>query len=125
METTAAKMEGMSSMHASDFVYEAIKGAGKVGGYIHNILTDTMYYAGKYVAYARSSVCSGFKGSLYEERSEEGKITIMRLVRSDAVIDEADRREFYMNFGRDMVEVTKSGLESENLTIIDLSRYEM
>ena len=30
-----------------------------------------------------------------------------------------------MNLGRDMVEATKSGLESENLTIIDLSRYEM
>jgi len=124
METTADKMEGMSSMPASDFVYEAIKGAGKVGGYIHNILADTMYYAGKTVAHVRR-VCSGFKGSLYEERSEEGKITIMRLVRSDAVIDEADRREFYMNLGRDMVELTKSGLESENLTIIDLAKYEM
>jgi hypothetical protein len=30
-----------------------------------------------------------------------------------------------MNFGRDMMEVTKSGLESENLTIIDLSRYKL
>ena len=43
---------------------------------------------------------SGFKGSLYEERSEEGKITIMHLLRSDAEIDEADRREFYMNLGQ-------------------------
>jgi hypothetical protein len=49
----------------------------------------------------------------------------MRLVRSDSVIDEADKREFYMSLGRDMVELTKSGLESENLTIIDLSRYKM
>jgi len=124
MEAEAPKTEVFSSMHASDFVYEAIKGAGKVGGYIHNILIDTMYYAGKYAACVRSAY-SGFRGSLYEERSEEGKITIRRLVRSDAVIDEADRREFYMNLGRDMVEVTKSGLESENLTIIDLSKYEM
>ncbi len=123
MEPAAAKMEGMSSMNASDFVYEAIRGAGKVGGYVHNILTDTMYYAGKYAAYVRS-VCLGFKDSLYEERSGEGKITMMRLVRRDAVIDEADKREFYMNLGRDMVELTKSGLESENLTIIDLSKYE-
>jgi len=124
MEPAAAKMEGMSSMNASDFVYEAIRGAGKVGGYVHNILTDTMYYAGKYVAYIRS-VCSGFKGSLYQERSEEGKITIMHLLKSDAAIDEADKREFYMNLGRDMVELTKAGVESENLTIIDLSRYKM
>ena len=124
METAATRTEGMSSMHASDFVYEAIKGVGMVGGYLHNMLADTMYYAGKYFAYVRS-VCSGFEGSLYEGRSEEGKITIMRLVRSGAVIDEADKREFYMNFGRDMVEVTKSGLESENLTIIDPSKYEM
>jgi hypothetical protein len=124
MEAEAPKMEGMPSMPASDFVYEAIKGAGKVGGYLHNILIDTMYCAGKYAASVRSA-WSGFRGSRYEGRSEEGKITIRRLVRSDAVIDEADRREFYMNLGRDMVEVTKSGLESENLTIIDLSKYEM
>ena len=124
MEATAAKMEGISSIHASDFLYEAIKGAGRVGGYLHNILAETMYYAGKTLASVRS-VCSGFKGSLVEERSEDGKVTVMRLVRSDAVIDEADRREFYMNLGRDMVELTKSGLESENLTIIDLSKYEM
>lgn len=124
MEPAAAKMEGMSSMNASDFVYEAIRGAGKVGGYVHNILTDTMYYAGKYVALIRS-VCLGFKGSLYQERSEEGKITLLHLLKSDAAIDEADQREFYMSLGRDMVELTKSGVESENLTIIDLSRYKM
>jgi len=124
METTAGKTEGMSSINASDFIYEAIKGAGKVGGYIHNILADTMYYAGKSVAFVRS-VYSGIKGSPNEEKSEEGKLTIIRLVRSNAVIDEPDRREFYTNFGRDIVEATKSGLESENLTIIDLSKYEM
>jgi hypothetical protein len=49
----------------------------------------------------------------------------MRLVKSDAAIDEADKREFYTNFGRDMVELTKTGVEGENLTIIDLSKYEM
>lgn len=124
METTAAKMEGMSSITTSDFIYKAIKGAGKVGGYIHNILADTMYYAGKSVAFVRS-VYSGIKGSPSEEKSEEGKLTIIRLVRSDAVIDKAEQREFYTNFGRDMVEATKTGLESENLTIIDLSKYEM
>jgi hypothetical protein len=124
MEATAARPEGMSSMHESDFVYEVIKGAGKVGGYLHHILTNTMYYAGKYVNYVRS-VCSGLKVPVFEERYEEGKMTIMRLVRSDSVIDEADKREFYMSLGRDMVELTKSGLESENLTIIDLSRYKM
>jgi hypothetical protein len=122
MEATAARSEEMSSMHESDFVYEVIRGAGKVGGYIQNILTDTIYYAGKYVNYVRS-VCSGLKGPVFEERYEEGKITIMRLVRSDSVIDEADKREFYMNFGRDMVELTKCGVERENLTIIDLSKY--
>ena len=124
METAGAKAEGMASMQASDFVYEAIKGAGKVGGYLHNILANTMYYAGKSVAFVRS-VYSGIKGSPNEEKSEKGKLTIIRLVRSDAAIDEVDRREFYTNFGRDMVEVTKSGLESENLTIIDLSKYEI
>jgi hypothetical protein len=122
MEAETAKMEEISSMNASDFVYEVIRGAGKVGGYIQNILTDTIYYAGKYVAYVRS-VYSGLKVPVFEERYEEGKITIMHLVRSDSVIDEADKRDFYMNFGRDMVELTKSGVESENLTIIDLSKY--
>jgi hypothetical protein len=81
-----------------------------------------MYYAGRYAAYVRS-VCSGCPGFLCEANSDEGKITMMSLVRSGVVIDEADKREFYMNFGRDMAEVTKSGLESENLTIIDLSKY--
>jgi hypothetical protein len=124
VETTTGKREGMSSSNASDLIYEAVKGAGKVGGYIHNILANTMYYAGKYVAFVRS-VYSGIKGSPNEEKGREGKLTIVRLIRSDAVIDKADRREFYANFGRDMVDVTKSGLESENLTIIDLSKYEM
>ena len=123
MEADARKMERISSMNASDFVYEAIRGAGKVGGYLHSILSDTVYYAGRYAAHVRSA-CSGFKGPLSQERSEEGKITIMRLIRNDTVIDEADKREFYMNLGRDIVEATKSGLESENLTIIDLSIYE-
>jgi hypothetical protein len=124
METTAAKAEGTAALQASDFIYEAIKGVGMVGGYLNNLLADTMYYAGKYVAYVRN-VCSGGKVSLHEESGAEGKITVMSLVRSNAVIDEADKREFYMNFGRDMVEMTKSGLESENLTIIDLSRYKL
>jgi hypothetical protein len=124
METTAAKTEGMSSTQGTDFVYEAIKGAGKVGGYLQNIYSDAMYYAGKTVGYVRS-VCFGFKGSKWEGRNEEGKITIMRLIRNEAEIEEADRREFYMNLGRDLVEATKSGLEGENLTIIDLSRYEL
>lgn len=124
MEATAPRPEKMSSMHESDFVYEVIKGAGKVGGCLHHILANMMYYTGKTVAHVWS-VCSDFKGSLYEERNEDRKITIMRLVRSDAVIDEADKREFYMNIGRDMVELTKSGVESENLTVIDLSKYEM
>ena len=124
MEPAAARMEGVSSVNASDLVYEAVKGAGKVGGYVRNILTDTMYYAGKYVAYIRS-VCLGLRGSLYEERSEDGKITLVHLLRNDAAIDEADKREFYMNLGRDMVELTKSGVEGENLTIIDLSRYKL
>jgi hypothetical protein len=124
METTAAKTEGKDSMQATDLVYEAIKGAGMVGGYLQNIFSGAMYYAGKTTGYIRS-VCFGFKDSRVEERSQEGKITIMRLMRSEAKIEEADRREFYMNLGRDMVEATKSGLESENLTIIDLSRYEL
>jgi hypothetical protein len=123
MEADTPKMERISSMNASDFVYEAIRGVGKVGGYVHGIVTGTMYYTGKYMAHLRGA-CSGFRVPLSQERSEEGKITIMRLVRNDAAIDEADKREFYMNLGRDIVEATKSGRESENLTIIDLSRYE-
>jgi hypothetical protein len=124
MEATAAKTEKMAAMQMFDFVLEAMKGAGKVGGYLNNILADTMYYAGKYVAYVRS-VCSGGKASPDESIGEEGAITIMSLMRSNSVIDEADKKEIYMNFGRDMVEMTKSSLETENLTIIDLSRYKL
>jgi hypothetical protein len=124
METSTAQTEGMPSMGASDFVYEAFKGAGKVGGYLHNVLADTIYYAGKYVAYFRD-VCSNCQVPLFAGRREESKVTLVRLVKSEAGVDEADKKEFYMNFGRDMVAVTKSGLESENLTIIDLSKYEL
>jgi hypothetical protein len=124
METTEARTEEMCSMASSDFVFKVIKGAGRVGGYIHNILADTIYFAGKSVAVVRS-VYSGIRSSRNEEKSEEGKLTIIQLVRSDAEIDEADRKEFYMNFGRDMVEITKTGIESENLTVIDLSKYKM
>jgi hypothetical protein len=124
METTAAPTEGMISMPASDLLWEAMKGAGMVVGYLQHILTETLYYAGKTVAQVRSA-CSGFTGSRYGERSREGNLTMVRLVRNEAVIAEADRREFYLNLGRDLVEATKSSLESENLTIIDLSRYEI
>ena len=124
METTAVRAEGTSSMPESEFVYEAFKGVGKIGGYLHNILTDTMYYTGRSFAYFRS-VCCGWKSSLHEERVAPGKITIRHLVKSDAAIDEAEKREFYMNIGRDVVELTKSGIEGENLTIIDLSRYKI
>jgi hypothetical protein len=124
METTAGKREGTDSIPTSDFVYEAIKGAGMIGGYLQNIISDAMYYTGKTVGYVRS-VCFGLKDSLSEGKSREGKTTIIRLLRNEAEIKEADRRDFYMNLGRDVVEMTKSGLEKENLTIIDLSRYEV
>jgi len=124
METTAAKAEGTAALQASDFIYEAIKGVGVVGGYLQNILADTVYYAGKYVAYVRS-VCSGGSVSFAAGSSAEGNVTILSLIKNGAVIDEADKREFYVNFGRDMVEMTQAGLESENLTIIDLSKYKL
>jgi hypothetical protein len=124
MEATAGKRNGMDSRQTSDFVYEAIKGAGMVGGYLQNIFSDAIYYAEKTVVYIRS-VCFGSKDSLFEKRNEDGKITMIRLLRKETEIEEVDRREFYMNLGRDLVEMTKSGLESENLTIIDLSRYKL
>ena len=124
METTTTKAEGMAAMQASDFISEAIKGVGVVGGYLQHILADTMYYAGKYVAYVRN-VCSGGRISSGESSSAEGNITMLSLMKNDTAIDDADKREIYMNFGRDMVELTKSGLESEGLTIIDLSKYKL
>jgi hypothetical protein len=63
---------------------------------------------------------SGSDARLFE--AFENEDAIRHLVRSDTAID-TDKNEFYMNFGRDVVELTKSGLESENLTIIDLSKY--
>lgn len=124
MDATGAKTNGIDFMDSSDFVCKVMKGAGKIGGYVHNVLADTMYYAGKTVAFVQS-VYSDIKGVANDEINEEGNLTIVRLLRSNAVIDEADQREFYANFGRDMVEATKSGLESENLTIIDVSKYRM
>jgi len=124
METTTAKTEGITAMQASDFIYEAFKGVGMVGGYLQNILADTVYYAGKYVAYVRS-VCLGDKVAPDEGDRPEGKMTILSLLKGETVIVEADQREFYLNFGRDMADMTKSALENENLTIIDLSKYKL
>ena len=124
METTAAQADGMSSTHETDFVYEAIKGVGMVGGYLQIILADTVYYAGKYIAYVRE-MCSNCQGSLFAAKIDASRISMVRMVSDDAAIDEADKQEFYLRFGRDLVTVTKSGLDSENLTIIDLSRYEL
>jgi len=124
MEKASAKMEGTSSINTSGFLYEVAKGAGKVGGYIHHLLTDTMYYAGKSVSYLRR-VCSDLKVSRYEKRGETERMTVQYLVKNDAAIDEADKRGFYMNLGRDIVALTKAGIESDHLTIIDLSKYEL
>lgn len=124
MNTAAAQAERVSSIRDTDFVYEAIRSAGMVGGYLQDILADTMYYAGRYIAYVRN-VCSTCQNSLFAERTDESKVSMVRMVRSTSEIDEADKREFYLHFGRDLVAATKSGLESENLTIIDLSRYEL
>jgi hypothetical protein len=124
MDTTTAQAERMSSIRDADFVYEAIKSAGIVGGYLQNILTDTIYYAGRYIAYVRN-VCLGCQDSLFAGKPDESKVSMVRIVRNDAEISDDDKREFYLHLGRDLVAATKSGLESENLTIIDLSRYEL
>jgi len=124
METTAEKCEVMETMPTSGFVYEAIKGAGMVGGYLQNFFSDALHYAGKTAGYVRSA-CFSFKGCLFEGKRGEGKMTMIRLLRNEAEIEETDRREFYMNLGRDLVETTKSGFDSENLTVIDLSKYEL
>ena len=52
-------------------------------------------------------------------------MTVQYLVKNDAAIDEADKRGFYMNLGRDIAALTKAGIESDHLTIIDLSKYEL
>jgi hypothetical protein len=122
METTTTKTEGLTSKEAFDVLYEAMRCAGKVGGYIEQALIETMTYAGKTVAYILS-VCSGLKAASGQERYPGGNITILHLVRGEGALDEADQREFYMNFGRDLVELTKAGVASENLMIIDLSKY--
>ncbi|MEI6666951.1 MAG: hypothetical protein WCP29_02260 [Acidobacteriota bacterium] len=124
MDTTATQADRMSSFGEADFVYEALKGAGAIGDYLQDILADTVYYAGKYIAYVRDAYLT-CQGSLFAERIDESKISLVRMVRGDADIDDGEKREFYLHFGRDLVTATKSGLESDTLTIIDLSRYEL
>jgi hypothetical protein len=124
MDTATAETRGMSSIADNDLLYDAIRGVGIVGGYIQNIIADTVYYAGKYIAYVRD-VCLSGQGAGCCARPDESKISMVRMVRSDAAIDEDDKREFYLHLGRDLVTATKSGLNSENLTILDLSRYEL
>ena len=123
METVSEEKEA-SSRSVSGFFHDVINGSGKVGEYIYDILNNTFYYTGKCSSHIFNK-CKHLKISICEKVGKKGGVTIKHLVKNDAAIDDAAKKDFYMRFGRDIVELTKSDIEKENLTIIDVSKYKL
>ena len=121
---TASEVKKESSRSISGFFHDVINGSGKVGEYIYDIVNNTFYYTGKCSSHI-FNICKHLKISICERVGKNGEITIKHLVKNDAAIDDAAKRDFYIRLGRDIVELTKSDIEKENLTIIDVSKYKL
>lgn len=123
METVSENKE-TTFKSTSDFVQDAIKCADKICSHVYDFMGNSIYYSGKCSGY----IFSGYKviqASIYEKFGIYKGVTITRLVKNDAAVDEPAKRDFYMSLGRDIVELTRADSESENLTIIDLSKYSL
>ncbi|MBF0360260.1 MAG: hypothetical protein HQK49_04575 [Oligoflexia bacterium] len=70
-----------------------------------------------------------FNLNLNNLNSKTGRIKVKDLLLSEAegstAIDDNIKREFYMNLGKEIIELTKSDFKDDNLTIIDVSKFEM
>jgi len=113
-----------SSQSVFDAMHAAVHGVGRAGSYVYDAVSNTIYYTGKCSGHLLSG-CRHLKTAVCERMGKKEAITIKRLVRNAAAIDDDAKKEFYIGLGRDIVELTKSGMESKNLTIIDLSKYKL
>jgi len=107
-----------TSVFANDVLYSA----GMVSGHVCDLSNYTVFYTGKFSGYL-SKVCQSFKAAIGDKIGIRSKLNIKYLVRGDTKVDNNAKEDFYLNLGRDIVRLTKSDLESENLTVIDTSKY--
>ena len=118
---TVSKYKETFFKHTSDFANNVFYSAGMVSGHICDLSNDTVFYTGKFSAYL-SKACQSFKAAI-GDKIRGRKLNIKYLVRDDTKVDSDAKEDFYLNLGRDIVKLTKSDLESENLTVIDTSKY--
>lgn len=121
---TVPEESKISSRKIFNALQSAVRGVGKAGGYVYDAVSNSIYYTGRCSGHILSG-CKHLKVAAYEKMCKKQGITIQRLVRNEAAIDDDAKRDFYVSLGRDIVELTKSGMESKNLTIIDLSKYKL
>ena len=57
-------------------------------------------------------------------KPKRGNIRINYLTHNPAAASDPSTKEFYSNLGRDLVESIKKDGDNDNLTIVDVSRYE-
>ena len=90
--------------------------------YTSDFVNNMFYSAGMFSGYLFKS-CQSFKAAIKNKTSGRRKLTIKYLVRDDTKVDNDAKEDFYLNLGRDIVRLTKSDPESENLIVIDSSKY--
>ena len=108
--------------HTSGFVNNVFYSAGMVSGHIYDLPKHTIYYTGKFSGYLFDA-CQSFKAAIEDKIGRRRKLNVKYLVVGDTKVDNDEKEDFYLNLGRDIVRLTKSDLESENLTVIDSSKY--
>jgi len=108
--------------YTSDFANNVSYSAGMVSGHICDLPNNTIYYTGKFSGYLFKA-CQSFKAAIGDKIRIRSKLNIKYLVRDDTKVDNNAKEDFYLNLGRDIVRLTKSDLESENLIVIDSSKY--
>ena len=108
--------------YPSDIANNVFYGAGLVSGHIFDLPNKTFFYTGKFSGYLFKA-CQSVKASIEDKIIRRRKLSIKYLVRGYTKVDSDAKEDFYLNLGRDIVRLTKSDLESENLTVIDTSKY--
>jgi len=108
--------------YTSDLANNVFYSAGMVSGHICDLPNNTIYYTGKFSGYLFKA-CQSFKAALGDKIRIRSTLNIKYLVRDDTKVANNAKEDFYLNLGRDIVRLTKSDLESENLIVIDSSKY--
>ncbi len=97
---------------------------------IVDISNKSLAYAGRLTGYiVKSAIYSyDYLKSLVDNqdfipKADKKGINIKYLVKTDLTSEDNEKKEFYLNLGRDIVKLSKSDLESENLTIINTSKH--